>query len=257
MLILIAESKTMTACDGSVTPECYRLHCPVFESEADDIMQSLRNVPAAELARQVRISQPLACRLQQMVYEFPNKVTGSVAMEAYTGVVFRAIGLASLSASERAALTARVRIVSSLYGWLRPDDIIKPYRFDYTTRLAPNGEAFASFWRRAVTGCIVREVSASGVRCVLNLLPADAARSVDWSEVGHHARLLRAEFKEITPTGARTPAANRLKTLRERFLRQIIRENITTADALAALVGQDYYAAFSDSDVVTFHSVGM
>lgn len=257
MLILIAESKTMTPCDSCVTPECYRLHCPVFGSEADDIMQSLRNVSASELARQVRISQPLARRLQQMVYEFPNKSIGSVAMEAYTGVVFRAIGLSSLSASDRAALTARVRIVSSLYGWLRPDDIIKPYRFDYTTRLAPEGEAFASFWRRDVTESIVREIAASGVRCVLNLLPADAARSVDWNEVGCHARVLRAEFKEITPDGTRTPAANRLKTLRGRILRQIIRENITTADALAALVGQDYYAVSADSDVVTFHTVAM
>ena len=132
MLILIAESKKMAACDSSVSGAEYNSHRPVFEKEASMIMDSLRDMNADTLLGKVKISLPMVRRLQQMIYEYPDKSHGDMAINAFTGVVFNAFRYATLSEEARMAACRRVKIISSLYGWLRPDDIIRQYRFDFT-----------------------------------------------------------------------------------------------------------------------------
>ncbi len=233
MLVLIAESKTMTACDHTVAEGCLRAHTPVLGAEADSVMNSLRGESDESLARMVKISLPMAARLCRMIYDFPVKSSGAQAMEAYTGVVFKAFGYGTLPADARADACRRIRIVSSLYGWLRPDDIVKPYRFDFTTKLAPGGVSFASYWRERVTSCLLRCLREHGHESVLNLLPADASRCIDWPKVAECAGLFRADFREVRAGGElRTPDATRLKVLRGRLLRQIVEEGIDRADTL-------------------------
>ena len=137
MLILIAESKTMTPCGNAVSKADYAACRPMLESDADAIMETVRSLSADELVATVKISLPMVRKLQQMAYEFPNKAVGSRAIEAFTGVVFKAFDYASLDEEARRNTTGCVRLLSSLYGWLRPDDIVKAYRTDFTTPLAP------------------------------------------------------------------------------------------------------------------------
>lgn len=249
MLILIAESKTMTPCDGTVSAEEYNCHRPVLGEQADALMDALRRRTVDALARDVKISGNMARRLQQMIYDFPHKHAGSKAIEAFTGVVFKAFRYAALTDVERSRTAGCVRIISSLYGWLRPDDVIKSYRFDFTTHLAPDGDTFASYWRKDVTACLLQWLDANGCDEVLNLLPADAARCIDWKAIEGKAAVLKADFKEIQSGGlTRTPNAGRLKTLRGELLRQIICENVTSLSALAGLES-DHYMAESVQDI--------
>ena len=90
MLILIAESKTMTPCDGMINECDYMSHRPALESDAAEIMSNLRSLSAESLCGSVKLSLPMVRKLQQMIYEFPNKASGSKAMNAFTGVVFKA-----------------------------------------------------------------------------------------------------------------------------------------------------------------------
>lgn len=253
MLILIAESKTMAPCDGGVSREAWARHCPALESRADEIMASLGRMNAGELSRAVKISLPLAQKLVRMVYDFGDKAHGGEAISAYTGVVFRAFGWGSLGDEARDATCRRVRIVSSLYGWLRPDDIVKPYRLDFTTALAPGGKTFAAYWRDAVTDALLASLDSGNHGEVLNLLPGDAARCVDWKRVGERAGVWRADFREVKPGGGyRTPNAGRLKALRGSLLRQIITENIADAAALSTLTGDDYMAEGAGNGSIVF-----
>ena len=241
MLILIAESKTMTACSAAVEHSDYIAHTPVFEARADDIMMSLRECTAAELAASVKISLSLAARLQRMIYEFPNKGLGGRAVSSFTGVVFRALDYASLTDSARKDFSERVRIISSLYGCLCPDDIIKQYRFDFNTRLAPGNCSFSSYWRDCVTDCLVTDIKHYGFTDVLDLLPADAACLIDWKRIAPSANVWKANFRELHGGNRyKTPNANRLKTLRGLLLRQIIAENIQSPKALVGMSTDQY-----------------
>lgn len=242
MIILIAESKSIAA--GTIVSEDdYVVNRPATQPMADVIMQHLAGMSVQELSHSVKISLAMARRLQQMILEFGDKTHGCRAIEAYTGVVFKAIGYGTLSDRQRESLAQRVRIISSLYGWLRPHDIVKDYRFDFTTRLAPGMQTFASYWRDTATDCLLSELEQTGCAEVLDLLPADAARSIDWKRVSAVATVYKADFAEVRPGGElKTPTANRLKTLRGQLLRQIVSDDISDASVLATLIGDDYVA---------------
>ena len=243
MLVLIAESKTMAPCASRVSPLFLEDHRPVLDSSACDIMCRMEAMTVDELASRVKISLPMARRLRQMVYDFPYKESGSVAIEAFTGVVFKAFDYSSLSAEEKARTNRSVGIVSSLYGWLRPDDIIKPYRFDFKNQLAPDGSSFAAFWRQKVTDCVISWIGKEKDHDVLNLLPGDASRCIDWNRVGEKAKVWKADFQELRAGGSmKTPDSNRLKTLRGKLLRQIITDSIATPQQLMTVETECYVA---------------
>lgn len=257
MLILIAESKTMTPCRDAVEKDEYITHCPALECGADRVMESLRDISAENLVKDLKLSLPMVRKLQQMVYEFPNKALGSRAIEAFTGVVFKAFGYSSLDNECRRSTEERVRIISSLYGWLRPEDIIKPYRFDFTTRFAPEGKSFNVFWREAVTECLMKEISTTGCRHLLDILPADAARCIDWKKIEPLVEVWKIEFREVLPGGLmKTPNAGKLKTLRGNLLRHIISGGITSPRGLSGLATDLYIHADTDSTThtITFHT---
>lgn len=229
MLILIAESKTMTACDSPVTGP----RLPALESMASEVMESLKGLSAEQLSERIKLSLAMARRLWSMVYDFDNKSTGSTAIEAYTGVVFKALDYNSLTTDARQRINRDTRIVSSLYGWLNPGDTVKAYRLDFTSRVAPGGGTLAAWLQSAVTDCLLEEISKRGDHDIINLLPVDAARFIDRKRVeASGARVWRPDFKINTSAGLRTPDAGTLKTLRGALLRQIAEEDIDTPDKL-------------------------
>lgn len=259
MLILMAESKTMTACDVSVSEEKYKSHRPEFEECAGRIMDSLRGSSPDRLVEELGISAAYSRKLSRMIYEFPNKSLGAQAIEAFTGVVFKALDYKSLEDSEKQRLSRDLRIISSLYGLLRPDDIVKPYRFDFTTHVAPGDNSLSAYWRAPVTESLLLLLKKQDCRDVLDLLPADAARYIDWSRIRGHAGIWKAVFRQIEENGAiRTPHAGKLKTLRGRFLRQIVRENISHPSALEGLEGEDYAVSgvFPETGRIILDTIG-
>ncbi len=229
MLVLIAESKTMTACDSPVAAASL----PVLEPMATEVMDSLKGFSAEQLAERLRLSLAMARRMWSMIYDFDNKSTGAPAIKAYTGVVFKALAYDTLSDEARQRIDSSTRIVSSLYGWLAPRDTVKAYRLDFTSRVAPGGGTLAAWLQSAVTDCLLRELEASGDKDIVNLLPLDAARCIDRKRVeAAGARFWRPDFKVNTTAGLRTPDAGTLKTLRGSLLRQIAEEDINSPEKL-------------------------
>ena len=227
MLILIAESKTMDDREFPVGQDIFESNKPAGEEQASEIMAHVATLSASDIAEAVKVSLPMAAKIARMAYEFPNKSMGIKAIDAYTGVVFKAFDYPSLSEKEKALSEDKVRIISSLYGWLHPNDIIKPYRFDFTTQIAPEDKALYAFWRKDVTIELVRYLKERGESSILNLLPADAAKCIDWKLVKNFAKVWKVDFKELKDgSGWRTPQAGKLKTFRGQLLRDIITQDI-------------------------------
>ena len=234
MIILIAEAKTMDDRELPVSHVEFAANCPVGDAVANRIMERVTGLSAAELASIVKISLPMAANLLKMAYEFPNKTLGLRAIEAFTGVVFKNFDFASLSDDAKVMAKRHVRIVSSLYGWLKPTDIIKPYRFDYTTRLAPDDTPLNSFWRPNVTECLVNELREQNATDVLNLLPADAEKCIDWKVVNQYAKVWKVDFKQHDGNAIRSPHAGKLKAMRGQLLRAIVSHNLCEPTAIAS-----------------------
>lgn len=176
-----------------------------------------------------------------MIYEFPNKSLGERAITAFTGVVFKALDYDTLTLSERARCASEVRIISSLYGLLRPDDIIKPYRLDFTTKVSPTGTALNSFLKKDVTIRLVKTLREESRTEILNLLPADAAKCVDWKIVKKFCKVWKVDFVEVCDgEKTKTPAANKLKTMRGKLLRQLLVEGINNISELKNIKSDDF-----------------
>lgn len=232
-----------------VSHDIYELNKPVGEDNADEIMGYVATLAAPDIADVVKISLPMAAKLTKMAYEFPNKLLGIKAIESFTGVVFKAFDYPTLSDKDKTFAADKVRIISSLYGWLRPNDIIKPYRFDFNTPVAPADKALADFWRKDVTIQLAKYLQASGETSILNLLPSDAAKCIDWKLVKRFAKVWKVDFKEPKDgSGWRTPNARKLKTLRGELLRGIVAQNLQnptdlltyTTETMIPLATPDY-----------------
>lgn len=235
MVILIAESKTMLDRELPVSHQCYEANTPAGEDTADNVMARVADMDLSDISAAIKISLAMAAKVVRMAYEFPNKQTGLRAIEAFTGVVFSNFGYDSLPQEGKERAEANIRIISSLYGWLKPSDIIKPYRFDFTTPLAPGDTTFAAYWKKDVTIQLVRHLQATGENTILNLLPADAAKCIDWKLTKRFAKVWKIDFKEQDGNSVHTPHAGKLKALRGQLLREIITQSITSPTPLLTM----------------------
>lgn len=234
MLILIAESKSMS--DKSAVGRTETGTPPLFQSDANEIMEGLRSMDVGTLASELKLGPKNAMRLFQEVYDFNSIARGCRAIEAFTGIVFKALDAATLSDDARERMTTDVRIVSSLYGLLRPEDIIKPYRLDFTMRAAPGNRSLTDYWKSKVTIALVKYMRENGITEILNILPLDASKCFDWKLIKNFADVYIANIKEYKEEGKlSTPRAERLKFLRGTLLRHILAEDITTCRDLRSL----------------------
>ena len=243
MIILIAESKTMASAMHEISTSEYLNNTPAGERQAAEIMKNIASMSVADISRLVKLSDKMAASLRLMAYEFPNKTAGMKAVEAFTGVVFRNLDYPSFSEEEKMTAGDKIRIISSLYGWLRPDDVIKPYRLEFTSPLSPDDTPLARFWRGSVTDELVRMIKDSGEKEVLDLLPADAAKSIDWKIVKSVANVWKVDFKELSGENVRSPHAGKLKSFRGKLLRQIILNRLDSAAAVASFENDEMMPA--------------
>ena len=221
MLILIAESKTMNISQSTIENDILECHQPLFEHQANQIVSWLNSLSLQELASVIGISLSLAQKTKKLLYEFPFKHTGETAMSAFTGEVFKALDYNSLDQEAKEYLSARIRIISSLYGLLFPADIIKPYRLDYNKNCAPEGKSLINFWKQILTIALVKNLKENGVNEILNLLPGDADKFLDWKVIKAFANVVKIDFKIFNSHGLKTPHAGLLKALRGNFIRML------------------------------------
>lgn len=245
MLTLIAESKTMLPSEKPVSVKDFAEHTPVYDDIAGAIMDSLGGLSLEDLAAETKLSSSLAAKMQRYIYEFDNKSTGNPAIEAYTGVVFKALDFSSLSEDAKLRCCRETAIISSLYGWLRPYDIVKTYRLDFTSRLEEepvNGLTMNAFWRKDVTKALVRKIQEDNITEILHILPSDAAACIDWKLVKRFAKVWKVDFREMKDEGKfKTPIASKLKTMRGKLLRQILEEGIENVKDLMKIESVDYF----------------
>lgn len=247
MIILIAESKTMTDCNKSVTQDFYQAHRSQTDSVVTHFTRDWAEWSVPETAEKLGISIKLAAKMHNALYDFPNKDRGEEAIDAYTGVVFKALDYPTLPEKGKELICKDVRIISSLYGFLRPSDIVKPYRLDFNTKVSPSGESMAAYWKPTVTQLLLDTMRENDQYELLDLMPGDAAKCIDWRCLGNNIKRIKVDFKKITASESgdgnllyKTPRAEELKRLRGSLLRQIACEDIKTSEDLKRIESGSY-----------------
>lgn len=236
MITLIAESKTMSSRQIEISREEYLAHTPAAERQADEIIAGLSALSPEELSERLGLSASMARTAQKLIYEFPDKSHGYQAMQGFTGVVFKSFGSDTLSPEALDFTRRHVIIASSLYGLLRPADIIKPYRLDYKASGAPGDMTMQRFWKQWNTISLVKHLKEHNEHEILNLMPADASKCFDWKVIRSFCKVYIVQMQEPDgPESTRTPRANRLKQLRGLLLREIADKRIDSTESLRSI----------------------
>lgn len=164
MIILLSPAKTLDL-DSPFTEEPTR---PRFEREAGSIARAAAKLKPEELSELMHISDKLA-DLNARRFKTFRKAEERPAIRTFAGDVYR--GFDAASADEETVTYAQdhLRILSGLYGVLRPLDAMKPYRLEMGTGWAPKGGKLVEHWGRKVAKSVLDDVKADGSGVLMNL----------------------------------------------------------------------------------------
>ncbi|MBM5571945.1 MULTISPECIES: peroxide stress protein YaaA [Deefgea] len=156
MLMLISPAKTLDY--TTPTPTDLPHSQPDFLVQSQQLINVLRQKSPTDIAKLMKLSDELSMlnvgRYQSWQPHFTLD-NAKPAVLAFMGDVYAGLGAGSLTAPQHAYLSQHLRILSGLYGLLRPHDLMQPYRLEMGTRLAhPNGQNLYDFWLDSVTEAV-------------------------------------------------------------------------------------------------------
>jgi uncharacterized protein len=179
MLIVLSPAKTL---DYDTPPVTENHTTPDFIKCSAELIDLLKRLSPMQIGSLMGISDPLAA-LNAARYQSWSPVFSTTnakqAVLAFNGDVYDGLDAPSLKPAQLDYLQSRVRILSGLYGVLRPLDLMQPYRLEMGTRLTnTRGKDLYAFWDRAVTDALNRELAAQRSQVLVNLASEEYFRVV-------------------------------------------------------------------------------
>ena len=237
MLIALSPAKTL---DFSQPPVGLTVTTPTFAKQSAELAGLARALTAADLKRLMGISDKLAALNVQRFRDFRTRKPGGVpAALAFAGDVYAGLRARELDADALGWAQERLRILSGLYGVLRPLDAIQPYRLEMGIRLAnPAGEDLYAFWRERVTAALNRAGRGHADPTLVNLASQEYFGAVDRSQL--KGPLVACHFKEQSEDGATRMVALYAKRARGLMARYAVDHRLERADGLKGFDREGY-----------------
>ena len=164
MIILLSPAKTLDF-ETPVDDVATRAR---FAAEAGRIARAAAKLGPQALSELMHISPPLA-ELNHTRFKRFARAEQRPAIRAFAGDVYRGFDAASADDDTIAFAQDHVRILSGLYGVLRPLDSIRPYRLEMGTRCGPASERLTDHWQAKVAKAVLADLRAEGSKTLLNL----------------------------------------------------------------------------------------
>lgn len=183
MIFVISPAKAL---DFDTPPTSDRWTLPDFLDDAERLVGIMRRLSPAELAKLMSLSDHLAtlnvARFESWSRPF-NSDNAKQAVLAFNGDVYEGLAAASLSDEDLAWAQDHLRILSGLYGLLRPLDLMQAYRLEMGTRLEnPAGKNLYAYWgerlTEALNDLLDAEREAGTVPVLVNLASDEYFKSV-------------------------------------------------------------------------------
>ena len=227
MLILLSPAKTL----DFESPFADIPTRPRFAAEAGRIARAAARIGPDGLAGLMHISASLAALNHQRFKRFA-KAEPRPAICAFAGDVYRGFDAASADADTIAFAQDHLRILSGLYGLLRPLDAIRPYRLEMGTRWAPDGDRLTGHWGSKVAKALASELCAERSKTVLNLASAEYF-AVLKGQLPARTALIAPDFRIRTAKGLQFQSFT-AKVARGAMARWVCEERIAEVAALAS-----------------------
>ena len=226
MLILLSPAKTLDF-DSPFTEEPTKAR---FATDASRLARAAAGLGPARLAELMHISASLA-ELNHRRFKSFARSDERPAIRAFAGDVYRGFDAASADADTLAFAQDHLRILSGLYGALRPLDAIRPYRLEMGTRWAPASDRLVDHWGDRVARAIAADLRADGSKLVVNLA-SNEYFAVLKGKLAGNVRVIAPDFRVHTATGLKFQSFT-AKVARGTMARWLCDERIADPAALA------------------------
>jgi cytoplasmic iron level regulating protein YaaA (DUF328/UPF0246 family) len=179
MLIVLSPAKSL----DYDTPPTTELHTtPAFIARSAELIGTLKQLSPAQIGSLMGISDQLAALNAGRYSSWSRKFTAKnskQAVLAFDGDVYGGLDAASLNAKQLDHVQNHVRILSGLYGMLRPLDLMQPYRLEMGTKLAnAHGKDLYAFWGDDITAALNDELAAQKAPVLVNLASEEYFKAV-------------------------------------------------------------------------------
>lgn len=228
MLILLSPAKSL---DFDRPLPALKSRQPRFHEETLELVCQLQNVDSPSLQALMHLSPKLAELNYQRYQDYDESLdAGRPALCTFTGDVYQGMDLDAWTDTEYQQAEQQIRILSGLYGLLRPMDRIQAHRLEMGTRLANHrGKNLYQFWGARIAGAIASDVAALDHKRVINLASKEYFSSVQTDQI--KVPIIEPVFQD-EKNGHFKIISFYAKKARGRMADYIIRQRVQTVEAL-------------------------
>jgi cytoplasmic iron level regulating protein YaaA (DUF328/UPF0246 family) len=252
MLFLLSPAKSL----DYETPVADLPHTlPEFAADAARLIEVLQRKSPQQIATLMDISDPLAALNAARYQAWSSKFTARNARQAvlaFDGDVYDGLQARNLAPSDLDWAQQHLRILSGLYGVLRPLDWLQPYRLEMGTQLPVDAaKNLYQFWGNRIAECLNRQLAADKTPVVVNLASQEYFKAVDRKVL--KARVVDCVFEEWRNGGYKIVSFS-AKRARGLMARYAVMHRVETPRRLEAfnLDGYALDAAASQTDRLVF-----
>lgn len=221
---------------------------PRFGAEAETLAHAAAKLSRRKLGELMHISDKLAALNVERFRGF-DTLPERPAIRAFAGDVYTGLDAATLDEAAIAFAQDHLRMLSGLYGLLRPLDLMRPYRLEMGTRWAPRRRKLTDWWGGRIADALAADLEAEGSGVVLNLASQEYWAAVD-GLLPPALRIVAVDFREADGRFISFHA----KKARGMMARWLVEHRITDADAMRGFDtdGYAFDAEASEGDRWTF-----
>lgn len=221
---------------------------PQFLSEAEYLVNKLKKMSASQIGKLMSVSPQIAHlnveRFQNWSLPFTNENSRPVA-DIFTGAAYQGLDFPSLNKKEREYAQNTLRILSGLYGVLKPLDLVQPYRLEMGTSLqvTPNTKNLYQYWDTKILDALNDELTDNDV--LVNLASNEYFKAAKLTNI--KAKIVTPIFKDMAKNGDYKVIMTYAKKARGLMTRFIIQNEIDNSEGLKAFDSEGYYFSANES----------
>lgn len=237
MIALLSPAKTLdeTPVHGIQTTQ------PRLQDKSMQLIKKLRRKSVGSIQELMGVSEKLAKLNTQRYKAYQETFTEANAKPAalmFKGDVYLGLEASSFSMEELDFAQGHIRILSGLYGLLRPLDLMQPYRLEMGSKLQQGRHKnLYSFWGDRITDLINEDLAESKGETVINLASKEYFHAVNEEKLA--GDLINIHFKEDRGGQLKVISFN-AKKARGKMAQLMVKERVTKAEELKNLVVDDY-----------------
>ncbi|WP_150301242.1 peroxide stress protein YaaA [Pseudomonas profundi] len=252
MLMVISPAKTL---DYETPPSTERHTLPRHLEHSKELIEILQDKSVQDIAKLMKLSDKLAALNVARYGSWSETFTtenSKQALLAFKGDVYTGLAAEDFSEADFDFAQKHLRMLSGLYGTLRPLDLMQPYRLEMGTKLAnPRGKDLYAFWDERISESLNQALAEQGDDILLNLASQEYFGAVKPRAL--KARVIDTVFKD-RKNGEYKIISFYAKKARGLMARYVIKERVTDPEGLKDfdLDGYRFNSASSSANKLVF-----